>query len=304
MSGAVSSVIDAVSDAISDVGDFVSDVVDITVDVINVLWDYNIKLIKDPTSILEDPMKVITLAIAVVMAPATGGLSLVAWYAVNSGAITQTVVSMSEKGWINESHVAVVATVANITAMVLGAYGSGYVPGSGAVGTIQALEAIGVSSQTALQIGLIVQEIEYSVYTTIALKAYDVGSSLYGIFQSYNQSLALEKSYKEAQAAFEMWWKNFQNKQAQEDNFISSFVTGSYFKKLPGQPMFNINLAGHEQYVCTDVQKPSYWIEQNKPYVEDAEISRLMWANKNYDKAGGSNFISIQTDYTMLKSQY
>ena len=294
--GFVGGLFDAVGDAVSDIGGFLSDVGNIIGDVVNVAMDYNIKLLTDPTSILKDPMSVATLAIAVVMAPETGGLSLAAWYAVNSGAVTQAVVSMSKQGWINESHVAVVATVANIATAIAGSYGSGYVPGSGGVGTIQALEAIGVSSQTALQIGLTVQAIEYSTYVALGFKMYEVGSSLYGVYQAYMQSLQLEKSYKEAQAAYEMWWKNFQNKQAQEDNFIYSFVTGSYFKKLPGQPMFNINLPGHEQYVCTDVQKPSYWIEQNRPYSEDAEISRLMWANKNYDKAGGSNFMSIQTD--------
>jgi len=291
--GFLGDVFDAISDAISDVGHFISDVGEVIGDVLNVAMDFK--------SILKDSMKVVTLVIAVVISVVTENpYPLIAWYAVNSGAVTQAVVSMSKQGWINESHVAVVATVANLAVSYYG-FTAGGNTGAYATYAYNALTSIGVSSETALVIAQFVADAQALSYGYNLLDAYNIGSSLYGLYETYQQSMELEKSYKEAQAAFEVWWNNFKNRQSQEDNFIFSFVTGSYFKKLPGQPLFNINLPGREQYVCTDVQKPSYWIEQNIPYKEDTEIARLMWQNKNYDKAGGSNFMSIQTDYTMLK---
>ena len=57
-----------------------------------------------------------------------------------------------------------------------------------------------------------------------------------------------------------------------------SFATGEYYKRLPGQDLYNIFMPGREAYVCMEAVMPAYWVENRvSPFTADREIVSITW---------------------------
>lgn len=277
------------SHAAKAVGGFVKDVVDTAVDTVATVANFAIKTILNPRSLIQDPMKVITLAIAAVFYAPTGGLSLLAWTALYSGAVNTLTTDMAKNGWIDEN----VAMVLNVVGTVALAWvaGGGTAPvNSGYISAIRGLEALGVSSATANILVGYAAEVSILLSSTVGT----VVAGAYSIYQSIQNSLMLELQYKQALASFEAWKKTIGDTIQKEDGSVSDYVTGKYYQRMAGQPMYNVFMAGREMYIGAGVQVPNYWLDNTKPpHDADENMSKILSDYKNYYNAGNDGYMNV-----------
>lgn len=75
-----------------------------------------------------------------------------------------------------------------------------------------------------------------------------------------------------------------------------TYATGEYYKTFAGQEFFNIGLAGHDGYVPSSAQTPSWGIVGEKPHSEDPFVSQVMNQNRNMLMAGGAGYLNNITE--------
>jgi len=279
----------------------------------NAFLNFGSAVLKDPKQIYtgQDGFslnKLVGFVSAVVASVATWNPGpLISWAVVNSGAVNAVIAEMAKKGWISESQAMILAITGNIAVMYFGmTAGSGAVPGQGFQNFLgysyEGLISLGVSAETA---GMIISSMaEYGMLVNSFYTTAQYGYQAYDVYQTYQEIVKLEAESRAAEAQFEAWLARLKQTSKKDDAFINSFISGAYYKRLAGQPLFNVNLPARERYVPIDVQKPSWWIEGTDAYKADPFVANIMWDDKNSNLPGGSSFMSIQMDNTMIKSQH
>lgn len=303
---AIGDVIDQASDVVNDAADFVGDVGTSAWKGVDAIGTFVDDTIRNPASITKDPMKAVTLAIAVAMAVPSGGTSMASWAAlgawvvVQSGATYAVLKELADEGYISEMVAFIGSAIANIAVTYygmttsMGTWSSSTLPSMPLQlhwETAHFLVSMGVSVETAL----IVAE---SVYTLASCLSYfkiifDV-IDIYGVYQAY---LKMEAQLKSMQAAYEAWMKKMLEKTAIEDNFISNFVNGDAMKYYPGQQMFAAINPGREYYTSVEGQLAGSVMVGGKLIDSDITVARITFDEPSYDWAGNSGYMNTLLDY-------
>jgi hypothetical protein len=292
--------------AVDDVAHFVGDVADVIGSGVEAVGKFAINTITNPGSILQDPVKAVTFAIAAVLALPTGGAS-VAWYAqyaalmawtfTNSGAAYAMASKMHEKGWIDATTAVILSTVANLAASYYGYSTSfeAYDGGQVFVMMHQSLTAIGVSESTAISIAYNIMQAGYWVSSMSSWIG--AAMSIIDIYGVYTRWLEMEQAYMAALAAFEAWLKKFQERTNKEDSFIASFINGEFMKYYPGQPMFAATMPAREYYPSVEGTQPGMVMLGDGLLNSDIFVARMTFSNPYYDFPGNSSYMNSIQDY-------
>jgi radical SAM protein with 4Fe4S-binding SPASM domain len=301
---AVDDTVDTIGKAIDDteraVGKAVSDTLDIASAAMGAMVDFGIALVTNPKILYTDQngnfsiTRLLSFAVAVGVSIITWNpTALAAWYTVSSGAINAAAQEMAKKGWITEQVAVILSFVADVALMWYGMSGlSGALSSADTwLNTYNNLTLLGISSETAIMMtDTLLQLASYTGYLQTAFSAYD-------IYNSYEQYLQYKAQYEAALAAFEAWWKKFQERTDKEDTFVASFINGEFMKYYPGQPMFAATMPAREYYPSVEGTQPGMVMLGDGLLNSDIFVARMTFSNPYYDFPGNSSYMNSIQDY-------
>ena len=261
----VNNVVNIINKVVESVKKIVDTIVSVVSKVVKFVVDFATNLVNSVIEFIRTG-DIAAIAMTIVAAVMTGGMSLVLQFGVP--ALTQTMV---QHGMISESW----AMAINIGAQIFAMW---YAWDTNGISNLQSFfEGLGVSVETALWLSTSIHTAMSIIGPLMALK---------GIYDAYKDTKALKDAYEAMLAEFEAWKAGFGkgsyiSRLEASDAEIQSYSDNSYYRKLPGQPGYSPFYPSQPNFVSTDVARPAHWVDDTVPaYNEDRNISKLMWDDK------------------------